>query len=387
MRCWRCRRRGYLFRCRHCNKYFCDRHRLPEDHHCRQFRRGNIFKNLKNVEISRIEEKEKPIVRKTNIFQEKLFYIKSWLKGRSHQKYNYSRIFTHLLKNFIVFIILAFLLMLLWSNKQYLNTLLIWFIPVGWLAIIITAFFTLKFLWETTIEIPNWYKRQQKWLKILLVCLIIFLLWRGYIQRDSLMEKLNASPKIHEFIIQFNETINPQKNETSPSLLEEVFYGNPERHEECMQAFNELDGIRQSYEKPYITWDERAYKLAVARSKDMYDREYFDHVTPEGKCVDNFKQDYGFKEYEFVAENAGGMRYYSKGRVAGNCEEALNGWLDSRGHRYNLLYSGHVSGAIGCYYEICVFLGVNYDGFGAMCSSGAEGLAYWQSASQQPGEV
>ena len=50
MRCWKCRRKGYLFKCRRCGKYFCDRHRLPEDHYCKQFTKRNIFNRLNERE-------------------------------------------------------------------------------------------------------------------------------------------------------------------------------------------------------------------------------------------------------------------------------------------------------------------------------------------------
>ena len=122
----------------------------------------------------------------------------------------------------------------------------------------------------------------------------------------------------------------------------------------------------------------------------MYERNYFDHVTPEGKCDKDFQADYGFKSYEVIAENAGGMTYYSTGEVSGDCKEAVDGWLTSRGHRYNLLYDEHISGAIGCYKHICIFLGVHNNPYGlgaGPCTTGDEGMAYWETANNQPGEV
>jgi len=34
MKCWKCYKREYLFKCGRCGKYFCSKHRLPEDHDC-----------------------------------------------------------------------------------------------------------------------------------------------------------------------------------------------------------------------------------------------------------------------------------------------------------------------------------------------------------------
>lgn len=171
----------------------------------------------------------------------------------------------------------------------------------------------------------------------------------------------------------------------------DFFYTPPEREEECKETFEKLNEIRINYGKKQISWDNRAYELAVDRSKDMQENNYMDHTSPTGQCPENMKTSYGFKSNEYLAENAGGMSYYSRGNVAGNCDEALDSWLSSRGHRYNLLYDDHNSGAIGCYYEICVFLGVHNDfyglGGGGECYTAAEGSAYWNMAGVQPGEV
>jgi hypothetical protein len=37
---------GLPFHCRRCGKYFCSKHRLPEDHNCPGLKQGNIFDNL-----------------------------------------------------------------------------------------------------------------------------------------------------------------------------------------------------------------------------------------------------------------------------------------------------------------------------------------------------
>jgi uncharacterized protein YkwD len=165
-----------------------------------------------------------------------------------------------------------------------------------------------------------------------------------------------------------------------------------EREEECKIAFNYLNEIRRRNGRKELEWDDRAYKLAVARSKDMSVRNYFDHVTPEGTCAKDMKSDYGFKSGEILAENCGGMTHYAGGTPIPetSVNEAVDSWMGSRGHRYNLLYEKHTKGAIGCYKSICVFYGVHNDPYGlgaGPCTSGDTGLAYWESAEKQPGEI
>lgn len=166
-----------------------------------------------------------------------------------------------------------------------------------------------------------------------------------------------------------------------------------EQEDNCKAAFESLNTIRASYGRITLEWDNRAYELAVYRSKDMATRGYFDHVTPEGTCASEMKSNFGFSQNENIAENIW-MTYYVGVSISGqpraNPNEAVTDWMGSRGHRYNLLYPDHTKGAIGCYVNVCTFYGVNtkYYGFGyGPCTTGSQGLAYWETAPQQLGEV
>ena len=97
---------------------------------------------------------------------------------------------------------------------------------------------------------------------------------------------------------------------------------------------------------------------------------------------DNIKQRFGLSLGEYLAENAYGM-YGANARP----REAIDTWMTSRGHRYNLLYPTHSAGAVACYGGYCVFLGLNRERFGEGCKTGAEGMAFWESAAKQQGEV
>ncbi len=164
------------------------------------------------------------------------------------------------------------------------------------------------------------------------------------------------------------------------------------RKVEAKEAFSLVNKLRKKHDKKTIAWDSRAHKLSVSRSKDMFKRGYFDHVTPEGTCVKDMKSEYNFSQFEILAENIGGMTHRSDGTPIASTtpKEAVRSWMESRGHRYNLMYTHHKSGAIGCYKYICTFLGVHKkaQGFGSgPCTTGEEGKRYWRNAPPQPGEV
>ncbi|MBD3310234.1 hypothetical protein GF351_03370, partial [Candidatus Woesearchaeota archaeon] len=147
------------------------------------------------------------------------------------------------------------------------------------------------------------------------------------------------------------------------------------------------------YGRSELQWSDDLYDLAMYRAEDMYDRKYFDHVTPDGKCVKDFKSQFNLGSYT-IAENAGAVMYGDSYGVDyasyANPKTQVDSWMESRGHRYNLLYPDHVLGVVVCYKGACIFLGANRDpyGFGAgPCTNGDEGMAYWDSADIQPGEI
>jgi len=53
----------------------------------------------------------------------------------------------------------------------------------------------------------------------------------------------------------------------------------------------------------------------------------------------------------------------------------VDGWMQSTGHRMNLLSYEHVAGSVACYGGY-VFLGLNHGSFGEGCYTAAEGQAY-----------
>lgn len=227
--------------------------------------------------------------------------------------------------------------------------------------------------------------RRNTWARYILPVLLVLLPAIYYAKND--LENLK---QIHE------RNRDLTKSDNNPHLFParkiKMFSSEPERKEQCQEAFEYLNQLREKYGRNKLSWDDRAYNLAVARSKDMIERNYFDHVTPEGTCAGNFKSAFGFVDYENIPENIGGMTHYDNGNPVENTSvrEAVNGWMESRGHRYNLLYQSHQFGAIGCYKSICAFYGVNPEnrGFGSgPCTTGEQGLEYWKTAPIQPGEV
>ena len=72
--------------------------------------------------------------------------------------------------------------------------------------------------------------------------------------------------------------------------------------------------------------------IAIARSQDMINRNYFSHYTPEGTNVFNFLRGSGIS-YQYAGENLAQCQPAS----IGSPEAFLNAWMNSPSHRANIL--------------------------------------------------
>lgn len=157
--------------------------------------------------------------------------------------------------------------------------------------------------------------------------------------------------------------------------------------EDSKKSIDYINSKRVEIGVSAIQFDSRVYNLGMARVNDMDEYGYMDHTNPQtGSCADSIKTQYGLSSSEYVAENAFG--FDSSGHYSVGLEnEAVDSWITSRGHRYNLLYP-HFAGAVTCSNRgHCVFLGLNNDRFGEGCHTGAQGMAYWNRVGKQPLEI
>jgi len=342
----------------------------------------------------------------------KYYNFKGWFFNR---RYPHSRLrvgdFT---LNMGLVVILALTLFIVLSYFGDINGLGVLFTGLGIVFVVVLLYFIARYLYKALINLKQGIMGLTNGVKLILVIILILSLWEVY-QINPIINTFESDKIITSFVNHTSiETVESNfiENTTNDTLVStstptptqvKVFPTStptptptptlaPERKADCKEAFDYVNTIRINNGRNKLKWDDRAYELAVDRSKDMFERNYFDHVTPEGTCANEMKGKYGFEFYEILAENCGGMTHYFNGEpIPGeNVQNTVDSWMNSRGHRYNLLYEDHVGGAIGCYKWICVFYGVhnNPNGLGAgPCKTGEEGLAFWEQASKQPGEI
>jgi uncharacterized protein YkwD len=103
-----------------------------------------------------------------------------------------------------------------------------------------------------------------------------------------------------------------------------------------------LNNTRTNHGLNSLNIDGVLTNIARSRSKDMIDRGYFSHYTPDGKNIFNFLKANGIS-YRAAGENLGMSSPPSRGSP-GNFIDA---WMKSESHRINMLRGAYTKIGIG----------------------------------------
>lgn len=106
------------------------------------------------------------------------------------------------------------------------------------------------------------------------------------------------------------------------------------------QIFDITNVIRYSFDRKTLSWEDKVSEVAFLHSKDMAENNYFSHYSPNGN---------GLKE----RLEAKDISYFSAGEnIAAqyiDAPAAVEGWLNSEGHREALLHSDYTHLGVGVY--------------------------------------
>lgn len=94
------------------------------------------------------------------------------------------------------------------------------------------------------------------------------------------------------------------------------------------QVFTLTNNERSSEGIAALTWNDQLAVAAAVHAKDMADRDYFSHYSPEGEDVGDRATQAGY-QWAWVGENiAKGQR---------TAAQVVQAWMDSPGHRENIV--------------------------------------------------
>jgi uncharacterized protein YkwD len=150
-------------------------------------------------------------------------------------------------------------------------------------------------------------------------------------------------------------------------LLLFLLFQNPKpeiRIPELEQRIHELINLqRKANDQAPLTWDDELSKIARAHSEDMAKRKYFKHTDPEGLTPMKRAAAAGYKVCRLMGENIFQNNLYSRvieERKRKTTEKTydwnspqtiasttLKGWMDSEGHRQDILDKNYTREGIG----------------------------------------
>lgn len=138
--------------------------------------------------------------------------------------------------------------------------------------------------------------------------------------------------------------------EGDPGTTSEGDVSSDEVEAEIHEQVNE---IRVEHELNELEHSDDIAAVSRTHSQDMNEREYFSHTSPEGESpADRFGDMYP-AECRAVGEN---LAYIQTGVGSGGsaeeiAERIVEGWMNSEGHRENILRDGWDSQGIGVYMD------------------------------------
>jgi uncharacterized protein YkwD len=107
------------------------------------------------------------------------------------------------------------------------------------------------------------------------------------------------------------------------------------------QVYQRINAARNDHQAPLLSWNEKVAVEAKRHAKNMVDRGFYTHEDPERGELDKRLDDSGI-DWIRCAENI-----YRENGLSKPVEDAVKSWLQSPGHRSNMLDTDFSETGIG----------------------------------------
>ncbi len=154
---------------------------------------------------------------------------------------------------------------------------------------------------------------------------------------ENIVSKLRTRPRIYiEPAKTSTETVNPTV-ETLKADIKAVSTLELER-----QAFDMLNLKRVENGLKPVVWNDEVARVARSHSQNMANNNFFSHQGLDGRTVDDRADSFGIRNWRRIGENIAYNRGYEN-----PVEYAVLRWMQSQGHRENLLSDKWKESGIG----------------------------------------
>ena len=292
----------------------------------------------------------KPIVRKPKSRMPPTYYnLKRWFLRKKHP---YSRIQLDKLRtNLSMAIGLAIILLIVRSYSDILDSMAIWFLELGTIISIILLYFIMKNLYKVFVNLRYGFRGSTNGFKLISIVLLILLSWQIYQIQDD-FSSFDASFADNYFNILIKEPSSKAIKGFFPDIKPMS-----ERTEEAERLiFDKTNAERKACGLHELTWDSNLANTAREHSVDMAQNGFFSHVNLKGDCPTDRARRNGL--VMGIGENIGKMptgNIAGIGYVSHNPDSVstaqVQSWMESPGHRSNMLYPQYTKLGVGVSYD------------------------------------
>ena len=117
-------------------------------------------------------------------------------------------------------------------------------------------------------------------------------------------------------------------------------------------TFQTINQQRSNNGKIALQWDDEIADVARSHSKDMSVNNFFSHTSPSsGTAFDRLANIKGSFKGENILYTSNYKSYGENYSIKELAEKAVNQWMNSQGHKDNILNSQFTHSGIGVYYN------------------------------------
>jgi len=316
--------------------------------------------------------------------------FKAWFTER---KFPSCRLrFSDLLMNSLYFALAVTLTLIVYKNIALLNEYIIIFIKTGSAALCIGAFFVLRYGYKIFKNLRYGFyglANGYKFLIVLAILLLVFGFYHGqeqYVQK--IKEKLDAinfanfnpiyfepskpeEQKLQSESITGRMTAESSDDSNSGSFLDSLLPASEPISEKTKdiekKIFELTNEERKKQNERQLLWDEELAEVARDHSLDMANNDFFSHDNLGGEDPTDRARRHNYDVHkelangwfsDGIAENIGKMptgNVVGRGHVSNDpdsiAEAQMYGWMNSPGHRANILNDKYDRIGVGVAYD------------------------------------
>jgi uncharacterized protein YkwD len=170
-----------------------------------------------------------------------------------------------------------------------------------------------------------------------LACLVLNQISAYFAGRDiDIQNKLHSSSTLSSSTNKSEYEVTDSSERTLPRevlVSSPIVAWDPESENELHAdvVIEETNRVRTDSKLPALSQNSVLAKSAARKVEDMFQKQYFEHVSPEGSGADSFIKEVGY-EYVSIGENLALGQFRSEA-------DLVRAWMESPGHRENILRS------------------------------------------------